>query len=159
MYIDHLFALHQTTVDTAALSVQLCTSISTSHRASRWLPVHAGGKENQSASAATDFCSQKMLPGMKRGPKSKKWMKAVQGGFEAFFARRSEQLIDAQDDVTPLIEATGAGERWMFSEFDSEPTQVSISSGGTVRRVVAVVTGHRRVRHAWQRSDPRRGYM
>ena len=68
-------------------------------------------------------------------------MKGVQGGFEAFFARRSEQLIGAQDDVTPLIEASGAGERWMFSDFDSEPTQVSISSGGTVRSVVADVTG------------------
>ena len=29
----------------------------------------------------------------------------------------------------------------MFSEFDSEPTQVSILSGGTVRSVVADVTG------------------
>jgi hypothetical protein len=70
------------------------------------------------------------------------WRKEAQAGFEAFFARRSEPLRDARDEVeSPLTEATGAGEKWMFCEFGNQPTQVCSGTGASVRNVVVGITG------------------
>ena len=56
-----------------------------------------------------------MLLGSKRGPKDRRWKKACRSAFEDFFARRSEPLHEAETDEAPLVEATGAGLKWLFS--------------------------------------------
>ena len=82
-----------------------------------------------------------MLPGSKRGPKDRRWKKACRSAFEDFFARRSEPLHQAETDEAPLVEATGAGLKWLFSSLGDEPTQVQSAVGGRVRNVVLGVTG------------------
>ena len=56
-----------------------------------------------------------MLPGSRRGPKSKQWTKAMQETFVNFFAKRSEPLNPAEMVTAPLVEATGAGLSWLSS--------------------------------------------
>ena len=82
-----------------------------------------------------------MLPGSRRGPKSKQWTKAVQETFVNFFAKRSEPLNPAEKVTAPLVEATGAGLSWLFSSFGEEPVQVRAAQGGPVRNVVLDITG------------------
>ena len=77
---------------------------------------------------------------MKRGPKPSKWRGTVSAGFEAFFAQRSEPL-NLQPDEEPLVEATGAGLKWLFSGLGNEPMQVQVVTGGVVRNVALAVTG------------------
>ena len=81
-----------------------------------------------------------MLPGSRRGPKDKRWTKAVQASFADFFAKRSEPLNPAEKDTAPLVEATGAGLSWLFSSFGEEPTQVRAAEGGPVRNISLGIT-------------------
>ena len=82
-----------------------------------------------------------MLPGSRRGPKDKRWTKAVRASFADFFAKRSEPLNPAEKEAAPLVEATGAGLSWLFLSFGDEPTQVRAAEGGPVRNIILGITG------------------
>ena len=81
-----------------------------------------------------------VLPGSRRGPKSKQWTKTSRLAFGDFFAKRSEAL-NHQPDEAPLHEATGAGLKWLFSSFGEEPTQVAATEGAPVRNIILGITG------------------
>ena len=84
---------------------------------------------------------EKMLPGMKRGPKPSKWARGASAGFDLFFARRSDPLSSPPDEE-PLAEVTGAGLKcWIFTGTGTESTQVGVAIGGSVRNVALGVTG------------------
>jgi hypothetical protein len=77
-----------------------------------------------------------------RGPKPSKWTHKSNKQFMAFFARRSEQLNEAEKEVEPpLVEATGAGLKWLFTGIGGEePAQVLAVVGAPIRSIVLDVT-------------------
>ena len=64
-----------------------------------------------------------------QGPNPSRWIHERKAPFEAFFARRSVPLAEAEtEQLPPLFEASAAGRKWLFMESgDGEPMEVQAS--------------------------------